>query len=70
MGAIGMRVQTADENITSNPHTPVNQANSNYCFWLKCEYSITNIVFASEKSSCLNQEICAEKSTVYKQKQF
>ncbi len=44
MGAVRMRVQTADKNITIIHTTPVH-----HCFWLKFESSVHNIAYSSEK---------------------
>ncbi len=80
MGAVRMRVQTADKNITIIHTTPVHQLRnksiimvsltSNCCKQSKCESSIDSIALSSGKSH-LNQEGNMHRSsTDYKLKKF
>ncbi len=68
MGAVRMRVQTADKNITVIHMTPVFSKKlcvydksiktfltSNCYFWLKYESSIYNIAFSSKKKCVLSE---------------
>ncbi len=71
MGAVRMRVQTADKNINSPQVTTSLQYISWHLNQLKYKSSIHNTVSSVEKSFWLNQERNMHRSsTVYKPKQF
>ncbi len=84
MGAVRMRVQTADKNITIIHTTPVHQLTScdvtswqvmfltsNCCFWQKYESSTHNTAFSSEKVVWSESgEKYVQIKHLYKWKQF
>ncbi len=68
MGAVRMRVQTTDKNITkSNPHDSSASINvlwsEKLCVSKKEESSVNNIVFSSEKAILSNQDRNMQRSS-------